>query len=303
MKRILIILILSFACLSGGAQNGMLPQFGAFDFQSLINTALYNSAVVLKQRYELVDSAGDTYGRNYQEEFDSDYTFAVKYNGGLLISSRAIKPWEYSSDFSKYKKDYTPQLLPSMMSELADTACYSLIAMCGSTNNLYNGILFAAQCDSLSDKGLSVYTGSGDVDGLCLWFGCKKALNLGTSTKMTARITRAKINLADNVYSSSLKRPATSDTIMGGIVVKPVAILGKIDFQLVGVIQYFDLKWNAVCPFHNKNVQNILSGQASASAPTSKNGNNGSATDVLTPKKKNDNKEEDSNPKDKNKKK
>lgn len=254
MKKAILFIFLLSVCLEVGAQGRFVNMFEESCYRDLVEKSLYNNAIIFRQGYELEDSKGKTFGINNRKEFEISYNLAVKYNGGVIVSNRALNPWLYSNSYAKYKDDYKPKPFPSQYSELGDSLAYVEFGLKDTARiSIFQGLALAIRSSQFEGNGIDVYKQTGTTDCWVFWYIQNKREDLEKSANFSIKSTRVSLNIgeSDNALYD-LQRVITQDSIMGGYVVTPVSNrIGSIEFQLVGVLQYYNHGWKALCPFHN----------------------------------------------------
>src|SRR5574344_873891 len=121
MKKILITAFVCIASLSAFPQlDGLSSLFP--NNQPILEEAIQNGLVLIKQTYQLYDStANKYYGRAGNDYYGFNYSMGFKMKNGIYFFDEAAHPWNYDDYFTKYKDQYTPVIYETSVREWTDT--------------------------------------------------------------------------------------------------------------------------------------------------------------------------------------
>ena len=224
--------------------------------QQIIEQVVNSGVFIVKQSYELADSADNRYGLSGNKEFDIDCTLAVKIKNGFLVSERTIHPWDFNSRFDQYRGSYTPKLFSAQFSEVGSQCRYDSITIDDSKlKPVFSGMLYAQESEQFFGDGFALGGNIGENEGWIVWFTKKKGTNLLKSTDLNVSIVQKKLNISprdNDSYFYQVDSLTTSDEIVGGIFLIPEVIsVGHMELKLCGVVCRIDNGWMLCCPFIN----------------------------------------------------
>lgn len=224
--------------------------------QQIIEQVVNSGVFVIKQSYELADSADNRYGLSGNKEFDVDCTLAVKIKNGFLVSERTIHPWDFNSKFVQYRGSYTPKLFPTQFSEVGGQCRYDSITVDESKlKSVFPEMLYAQESEQFFGDGFALGGNFGENEGWIVWFTKKKGVSLLKSTNLNVSIVQKKLNVSpkeNNLYFYQVDSLTTSDEIVGGVFLIPEVIsVGHMELKLCGVVCGIDNGWMLCCPFIN----------------------------------------------------
>ena len=299
MKKIFLTvslcIIASVTMYAQNSQNQLTRDFTSFSLlkspnQQIIEQVVNSGVFIIKQSYELADSADNRYGLSGKKAFGTDYTLAVKVKNGFLVSERTLHPWDYNPHFDQYRSKYTPRLFPTSFSEVAETARYDSITIIeDSLKTLFFGLLYAQESENFFGDGFSVGGNVGDNEGWMVWFTKKKGTDFSKSTDLNLCIIKKRQTITlkkDNEsYFYQVDYLSTSEEVVGGIFVIPEVIsVGHMELKLCGVACRIENGWMLCCPFIN--VKNIFKRVESMTTSVNKEEKTESKTLELTPNQK-----------------
>lgn len=224
--------------------------------QQIIEQVVNSGVFIVKQSYELADSADNRYGLSGNKEFDIDCTLAIKIKNGFLVSERAVHPWDFNTRFNQYRSAYTPKLFPTQFSEVGNQCKYDSITIYESKlKSVSSGLLYAQESEQFFNDGFALGGNIGENDGWIVWFTKKKGTSLLNSTDLNISIIQKNLNISsgDNAsYFYQIDSLTTSDEIVGGIFLIPEVIsVGHMELKLCGVALRINNGWMICCPFIN----------------------------------------------------
>ena len=262
MKKIILNIILAMiaplAILAQNPQNGLTRDLSSFmpfksPNQQIIEKVVNSGAFVIKQSYELADSADNRYGLAGNKAFGTDYTLAIKVKNGFVVTNRTVHPWDYNSAFDQYRGKYTPKLFQTIFSEVASEARYDSISLDEqSLKSLSSDLLYLVESEQFFCDGFSFGGQFGKNEGWLIWFTKKKDQNLSKCTDLSLSIVKKEqtISESNSTFCYSIEPLSTNEEIIGGIFVIPeVMSVGHMELKLCGMVCKIDNGWVLCCPF------------------------------------------------------
>lgn len=263
MRKLQFILISSIitcsTCFAQNAQNQLTRDLLSFSplkspNQQIIEQVVNSGVFIIKQSYELADSADNRFGLSGNKAFAVDYSLAIKIKNGFLISERTIHPWDFNPLYDQYRRKYKPKLFPTAFSEISEIARYDTITIVeDSLKSLFSGLLYTQESELFFGDGFSVGGNIGENEGWIVWFTKKKGVDFSKTTDLNLSIIRKvqKITPRDNdSYVYSLDSLTTAEEIIGGIFVIPeVVSVGHMELKLCGIACRIENGWILCCPF------------------------------------------------------
>ena len=116
-----------FFALLASFQIGQAQIYVKSENQQLIENAVRDAFFVSINSFQIQDKDGNRFGTRNNNEFGSERTLGIKTKDGVILTNRAICPWNYDSRFEKYRHDYTPVMSKTLYSEMNDVANYQAI--------------------------------------------------------------------------------------------------------------------------------------------------------------------------------
>ena len=220
--------------------------------QQLIENAVRDAFFVSINSFQIQDKDGNRFGTRNNNEFGSERTLGIKTKDGVILTNRAICPWNYDSRFEKYRHDYTPVMSKTLYSEMNDVANYQAIDILKEQKSLIDSVIYVCHSDIFGDKGISVDYSKGGKDGWLIWVVVEKGADLSKSTKAEYIVLRSKQQIQGSLNNVLIDKPITEGLIMGGIYVVPhFPEIGVVSFKICGVMFEKEDKWYLYYPFVN----------------------------------------------------
>jgi len=219
--------------------------------QQMIDNVVGKGLFLSKQAFQISDKeSGDLYGLKGKKEFGTQYSVGVKFSHGYLLTNKAIRPWQYNSNFTKYKEKYTPVPYTSTYTELGEKANYLELSIDNSVA-ISDSSLYIFNSDVFGRKGLCVDTSKGEKDGWIVWVTVDKNLNFEQTSDVGFFSVKKPINIEKKETLIDIEKPKyQTASIMGAIYVVPeYPEIGTIVFKLCGIAVENGSKWQLVCPF------------------------------------------------------
>lgn len=220
---------------------------GLFNFnssnQQLIQMTIENILVEVKQSYRLMEKeTNQLYGRNGENEFGETHCPGIKVLNGLIVSDEVVKPWDYDSNFEKYKEKYTPVLYKTTIKDGQQTYIKDSVTVIRCMGQEY--FSFITDSTSYAGGGLTVdcTCNNGEKDGWIVWF-------TKGSGKIDYSIIKKRLSFEEDKYVYDTDPLDTSMQVLGGIFIIPTSPSnGVLLMQLSGVLANVDGQWKIVRP-------------------------------------------------------
>lgn len=270
MRKVILNVILAaiapLATLAQNTQNGLTRDLSSFmplksPNQQIIEKIVNSGAFIIKQSYELADSADNRYGLAGNKAFGVDYTLAIKVKNGFLITNRTVHPWDYNSTYDQYRGRYTPKMFPTNFSEVANVAKYDSIRLEeNSLKSLSSDLLYLTESEQFFGDGFSFGGQIGKNEGWVIWFTKKKEQELDKCTDLSLSIIKKEqtISETNSIYCYPIEPLSTNEEIVGGIFVIPeVMSVGHLELKLCGMICKIANGWVLCCPFVKKDFAKV----------------------------------------------
>lgn len=225
----------------------MMAQIFMSSNQQLVEEAIKNGIVVIRQSYQLEDSVShQRFGRYGNEEFGKTYSLGVKVEGGILLENKAIRPWNYDENFVRYQDSHRPVNIKTEVKELKDSV-FSNAKL--NVDSVVSNDPIANIPDSLtfSGKGFEVFSYSKPTDGWIIWITSSDEIHHCDSVVVQSPlIYKKKIEFNPDSISYSIELPQTPNKVWGGIFVVPEQTeIGQLTFKLAGVmVEEVSGEWN-----------------------------------------------------------
>ncbi len=250
MKRILTMSLFLFISLFVAGQPSLFHTASAN--QQLIEEFVGNGLFLLRQDYQIKDTAtGKYYGRG-GDVFGSIYALGIKLQGGYCLSDRGVRPWEYDEHFNDYRKGYIPVMYKTYRRELTDTA----MTGCPQWGDKRMRELLLGKFSYVADSlfggdGFETDLTAGRKKGWLVWVVSKKAIaEAAPQTSVSYAIYRKELDIRDGAGEYVIDAPSVDQKVWGGIYVVPVqTAVGQITFRLVGVVDRWGDQWIVFTPF------------------------------------------------------
>ena len=167
MKKKFSILVLTFWALVANAQIDNLYSFNTSN-QQIVQSAVEKGFISVSSSYRLQDlQTKKLYGRNGNDAFGTVTSWGIKIEGGVILLDQAVRPWEYDSNFSKYRGKYgtVPYQLSFNEGDSKITLDSIDAKACNSQNRLYS------IKDTLIAKGegFKIDSSDGEKNGWIVW--------------------------------------------------------------------------------------------------------------------------------------
>ena len=255
MKKITIFAIAAFLALPLGAQKVV-----STGTQDIVESAVKPAFVQVKSSYVVRDREnGETYKRDGRDDFNTVTSTGVLVQGGVFVTTSAVRPWEDDAAFREYSSWYDGKTsrvevaLPEGKIFVADSnqrffACHP------------DTLIYELEMKDLT-SGLKISTATGDVDGwVVLWIKEK-------DSTITLSSFQRRISFSENTESYEISRPLISSSILGGVFVQPVnTAIGTVEFHLCGLVLDADKKLIVARPTSKQIASKRLTPQTSPKA-------------------------------------
>lgn len=246
----------------------------------MVEDAVRGGLFIVSQEYQLKDSARNEYfGRNGRSEFGKGIALAVKVGKDFCVAGRAVKPWNYDSNFERYRNTHLPVYYKTRYRELTDSIMKEAPAAynAADTTALVPGSLYRIKNTGLYEgEGFEVDATPGQKKGWLIWISANRKLEQADSLAATSYVIyRHEVELKQGVTAYETDASSIAQEVWGGIYVVPQQDgIGRLTFRLAGIMVEKAGKWY---------LQACFAGQGS-DAPDTENleGENKEDT-VLTP--------------------
>ena len=212
MKRIICTILLGgILFVNGKAQlsgfNRRLIELG--DNQNFLKLAISPSLFLTSQSFQVSNKEdGKMYGFNGKQEFGESYSVGVKIRDGIVLTEKAVRPWEYDANYDKYRDGYAPVRYQSHYSETQEEAQYDTLAYDTAEGMvLAENALYRYPTKAFGGKGLILDTAEGIKEGWFVWVTAKKGQNLQENTQVDYTIYRKTITVGKERTDSVVDAP------------------------------------------------------------------------------------------------
>lgn len=226
--------------------------------QQIVQSAVENAFVAITSSYRLQDpKTKKLYGRNGNDNFGTVSSWGLKIDGGIMLLDQAVRPWEYDSNYSKYRDKYNAVSYQiSFQKSEGEIVLDSIdVKVCNAQNLLYSikDTLVA------NGEGFKIDSSDGEKDGWIIWL-TEEDDSLNTFLVFKKKI---EFKLNDNVYE--VEQPNTIKKILAGIYVVPsYKAIGIVSFNLCGILVEQNEKWNlariSILPNETPNLSKVKVG-------------------------------------------
>lgn len=273
MKRILLLSLIVMLLTNSYAQFSIGKSTATLWIDDAINSAFFLS----RNSFQVSDKkTGELYGLNNQNEFGTEISLGIKIKNGIVLTDRAVRPWEYNAKFDTYRDGYEPVPYMSEYSEIGGDAKYDTLDTSQSKKEkILSSSLYFLASDRFSGKGLTVDCTKGTKDGWVVWICANKDADLNKNSKVELVCYSKTIDVND-ANKIDIDTP-DGQNILGGVYVVPNSTdIGILEFCISGIIVENEGKWSLCFPFIGKEKLMKPNNQPSATQTTDNN-------DSLTP--------------------
>jgi len=228
MKKICISIWSLMICVSLNAQVWVKSSD-----QQLIEDAIDGCFFDISQSYRIIDpKTNKVFGRNGNSAFGTVASFGVKTIFGFCIPDMVVHPWNYDSNFDKYKGLYTPVTYKYQIKDSADIVLDSLQV------DKDDCLLHFVNDSTLVGKGLTLNSIKGNLHGWLVW----RVEPQENAPKYI--IYKKDLNLTDDAKQFDIEKPSSSFQFSGAIYIIPRQQgVGVLQFDLAGVVCPQNGKW------------------------------------------------------------
>lgn len=223
------------ACLSVNAQISNL-----FEAEDLIKKTNGKALAVVEQMYLLKDKKGNVYGLNGNEEFGKTYSLGIVTDGGLIVTDKAVHPWNYDPNYDQYKNDksYEPVLYETDIKSFGEKQPVRMECTEDAPMILGNG--FSIMSCFQNGGGLALTDTIGNIEGWMVWAMHPSISDFRKDIEYNTVICRWDANVdADghvDIDASDFFPPNNGQKAIGGFFVVPnITKAGNISFELCAV--------------------------------------------------------------------
>lgn len=263
MEKNIITIIFSLFVLTGYAQPSVFEQFERLSIsnnQQFIEDAVKTGLFIIHQEYKLQDvEAKKTYGLDGKNYFGETYSLGVKMTGGYYISDKVVHPWNYDSNFDKYRNDpkYAPIIAAREYKSLKDST-YSLLPIDEKSlkDSLENSFIRIENNTIFEDKGFQTDTCSGKKEGWLVWVVTSEPVAKNPDAPISLVSYRKELVIEVEKENYEIENPSFNKEITGGIYIVPeITQIGQITFQLAGFLQFENNKWKVIKIVENPTIE------------------------------------------------
>ncbi len=216
----------------------LLPNFSS-STQKIVESAVKDGIVVLRQEYVLCDTVS---GVNYSKD-DSDYfgykeCIAINIDSSYIVTLTDIfEPWNFDSNYSKYKGQYKPVLSKVMVKNL-DGQIYNDSDSLIRVDNVNDGAIAVVKVEAKPDiVGLSIDNENGLKTGWIVLL--LKSDVKGDKNALKLQVINSEISFSEekNIYNVKVTE-LSGQSILGGVFLSARTIaLGQIQLYVAGLLK------------------------------------------------------------------
>ena len=248
MKKNILTTIFSLAVLTGFAQ---LERFSLSSNQQFIEDAVKNGLFIIRQEYKLRDvEAKTSYGLDGKSYFGETYSLGIKVNEGYYINDKVINPWNYDSNFDKYRNNpkYTPIISTCEYKSLEDSLYCSLSLDRDSFKDAPGNSFVRIENDKpFEGKGFSANTTFGKKEGWLVWAVTSMPVAKNPNSPVSLISYRKELVFEAEKENYEIENPPFDKEITGGIYIVPeITEIGQVTFRLAGLLHLKNNKWNVM---------------------------------------------------------
>ncbi len=264
MKRIIGIIIGCMLCWEGEAQFRSFAGPASAN-QQLIEEAVQKGLFIVRQSYQLEDTAAETpayYGREGKPYFGQLYSLAARLKGGYVIDGRLLTPWAEDVHFDEYRNStqYRPVISQTAYRNIGEKTYQPLGFRVENRDTLEKGSVLLVK-DSLFSEGFSLWEEEGICKGWIVLAVGEKPLSESDSVSLSLMIYRTEINREADKSLYEIKAPSTALSVVGGVYIYPVVTaIGQLNFRLVGLVQKIGDKWYILTVKEASSMESVPSG-------------------------------------------
>jgi hypothetical protein len=263
MKKMFYIMMFSLLGLNVNAQ--LSPDFGGFGLQlssnqQLIEDAVKNGIFILKQSYQIKDTATTppTYYRwDDNPHMGTVYTVGIKAADGFYTCSKALSPWDYDERYKQYRKaTYLPVISETGYRSL-DSAKYAAMTFAAdSVVFAVDSSIIHLKTELFARKGFREDYSPGTKAGWLVWIASDKDIAEVDTVPVTLTIYKTELQYQTGKNRYEIKEPAIAGkVIIGGLYLVPeVTGIGETAFKLAGFTLKLAEGWNVVVPAASQTV-------------------------------------------------
>ena len=262
MKKIIISIVVFIASL-----NCAVAQFSQSIFnsssQQLVEQAIRDGVVLLKQDYQLLDTISNArYGWNHQEVFNSIYSIGFKVGNGYVVNERFVRPWNFDQRYNEFgDTTYIPIISKTQSRLITDTIYTDVKYNHNYIRSIKDSLVYCIDSLFHDDGGLKNDFSIGEKESWIVWVTSSDSV-LQDTTQLSIITYKHRVTIEEEQQEYVIPRPATSKNIMAGILVVPNNTqVGVLDFQIVGYAFQKGEDWfvirgieTVVIPESNNNV-------------------------------------------------
>lgn len=202
------------------------------DNQALVEQAIADGVVLIKQSYQLADSTGKRYGRYGEPEFGTIISLGYRVDSGLVVPVNIAKPWEYDENFERYRGSYTPELFHTSICSLAADKCHADSLQLEFTQ-VADDLYYTALQGPMG--GYAVKNCKGATDGWMAWIYADNSEE-NPEPGCNYMIVKQKLTYPARGGNLAVEAPQDGKDYVGGVYVVPEqTAVGQLTFFLAGI--------------------------------------------------------------------
>lgn len=248
MKKLIATLALLSTLATANAQFSFTKSISVG--QTYVEKAIADGIIVVRQSFQIADKDGERYGFRGKNEFGISYTLGIKVHDGLIINDKAVRPWDYDSNFDKYRGKYSPLLYQCSYSPTAEAADYQELD-CANAEAWCDSTVYHVGTDLFGGQGFTLDTTTGVKDGWVVWITADKGADRDQNAAIeVVAIRNSKVEVETPDQAIAIGQLTTESDIIGGFFLVPAFTgIGTMEFHLCGIIVPADGKYELRCPF------------------------------------------------------
>lgn len=263
MKKNIMTIIFSLFMLKVFSQFAGFEQFEKFSLsgnQQLTENAVKNGLFIIRQEYKLRDvETKKNYGLGENNYFGEVFSLGVKTTGGYYVSDKLTHPWDYDSNFDRYRDEtkYVPVISTREYKSLEDSVYSPLSIDEKSFKDLSEKPFFKIENNRIfENKGFLIDMGSGKKEGWLVWVVTNEPVAKNPNTPISLISYRKGLVFEPEKASYEIENPSFNKEITGGIYIVPeIKQIGQITFLLAGFLQFENNKWNVIKIAENSTIE------------------------------------------------
>jgi len=237
MQRFIFLLVFTFISLLAQAQPGKGLDLNLFkDRNQTVKNAVAPGLFLVQQNFIAVDSAGEEYGFNNQDNFGTIYSIGIKVKEGLLLPSTFNTPGLLDPNFEPYRAGYTTRN-SSINARGIDSLKYDNVDLARFNNQV-------PRIDQTNnDEFFGIKDYKGVTDGKLLLLYADDIAKLDKETLKTNIIQVEELVWDDKGMAQPKNIVIGNKTLIGGIFFYEEVTFGTVTFQPVAFFENNNGAW------------------------------------------------------------